>query len=275
MTERNASGTDYVLGTHDDEIARLGTQHQVWRAHMLDAWARAGITRGSRLVDFGAGPGYATCDAAEIVGREGQVTAVERSPAFLEFSRRQIERRDISWASFIAADLISDDLPLRGFDLAWCRWVASFVSSPRILLEKIAASLRVGGRAVFHEYQDYSTWQVIPASRRLDSFVREVMSSWRGSGGEPNIAASILPQMAEVGLRLADVRPLVFSIRPAHFAWRWPASFVVSNSRRLVELGRIPREDADALSNDFHALEQNPDAVMITPLVLEIIAEKI
>ena len=62
------------------------------------------------------------------------------------------------------------------------------------------------------------------------------MSSWRSSGGEPNIAASLLPQMAGVG--------------------------------------RIPREDADALRDDFHALEQNPDAVMITPLVLEIIAEK-
>jgi len=39
--------SDYVLGTHDEEIARLGIQHQVWRPHMLDAWARAGMTRGS------------------------------------------------------------------------------------------------------------------------------------------------------------------------------------------------------------------------------------
>jgi hypothetical protein len=28
------------------------------------------------------------------------------------------------------------------------------------------------------------------------------------------------------------------------------------------------------LRNDFYALEQNPDAVMITPLIPEIIAEK-
>jgi ubiquinone/menaquinone biosynthesis C-methylase UbiE len=266
--------TDYVLGTHDEEIARLGTQHQVWRPHMLDAWTRAGITRGSRMVDFGAGPGYATCDAAEIVGRHGQVTAVERSPEFLNYARRQIERRDISWVSFVSADLIVDDLPLTGFDLAWCRWVASFVSSPTILLTRIADSLRVGGRAVFHEYQDYSTWRVIPTSQRLDSFVSEVMSSWRASGGEPNIVASLLPLMTGVGLQLMELRPLIFAIRPAHFAWQWPASFVVNNSQRLAELGRMPRRDADALQSEFHALEQNPDAVMITPLVLEIIAEK-
>src|SRR5580700_10722833 len=29
-----AIDSDYILGTHSEEIFRLGTQHQVWRAHM-------------------------------------------------------------------------------------------------------------------------------------------------------------------------------------------------------------------------------------------------
>lgn len=40
---------DYVLGTDDEEIERLGLQHLVWRRPMLDAWRRAGITRGTRV----------------------------------------------------------------------------------------------------------------------------------------------------------------------------------------------------------------------------------
>jgi hypothetical protein len=80
--------------------------------------------------------------------------------------------------------------------------------------------------------------------------------------------------MGGVGMQVIELRPLIFSVRPAHFTWQWPASFIVSNSHRLVELGQISREDADALQSEWHALEQNPDAVMITPLVLEIIAEK-
>ena len=59
---------DYVLGTHDEEIERLGLQHRVWRPLMLDAWIRAGITGGSHFADFGAGPGFATLDAAAMVG---------------------------------------------------------------------------------------------------------------------------------------------------------------------------------------------------------------
>ena len=47
---------DYVLGTGDAEIERLGLQHRVWRPHMLDAFARAGIRPGLTMLDVGAGP---------------------------------------------------------------------------------------------------------------------------------------------------------------------------------------------------------------------------
>src|SRR5437867_13080004 len=74
---------DYVLGTHDEELARLGLQHRVWRPVVLDCWQRAGITVGKRVLDVGAGPGYATVDLAEIVGPPGEVVALERSNKFV------------------------------------------------------------------------------------------------------------------------------------------------------------------------------------------------
>ena len=50
---------DYILGTHDEEILRLGLQHRVWRPKVLDAWKRAGFTVGQTILDFGCVPGYA------------------------------------------------------------------------------------------------------------------------------------------------------------------------------------------------------------------------
>ena len=56
---------DYVLGTHDEELERLGVQHRAWRPVVLDCWQKAGITVGKRVLDIGAGPGYAAIDLAE------------------------------------------------------------------------------------------------------------------------------------------------------------------------------------------------------------------
>ena len=78
MSER-----DYVLGTHDEEVARLGRQHDVWRPQVLDALRRAGVGPGQCVLDIGAGPDFATTDLAQIVGPRGRVIAFERSRRFI------------------------------------------------------------------------------------------------------------------------------------------------------------------------------------------------
>jgi len=266
---------DYVLGTHDTEIARLGLQHRVWRPHMLEAWMSAGMTSGSKVVDFGAGPGFAALDAAEIVGPLGEVLAIDRSRDFLEYARRETARRGASRVRFLACDLMRDDFEPSGFDIAWCRWVASFVTDPAELVQKIAGSLRLGGRAVLHEYENYATWRMIPTNHRVDEFVREVMASWRDSGGEPDIAAALIPLMHEAGLRIIELRPLIFAVRPSDYMWQWPAAFVESNSQRLVALGKKSEQWARELQSDFAVLSGNPDAVLVTPTVMQMIAERI
>ncbi|PYK88085.1 MAG: SAM-dependent methyltransferase, partial [Verrucomicrobia bacterium] len=87
---------DYVLGTHDEEIARLGLQHRVWRPVVLECWQKAGITVGSRVLDVGAGPGYATVDLAEIVGPTGGVVALERSSKFVRAMEKACRARSLT-----------------------------------------------------------------------------------------------------------------------------------------------------------------------------------
>src|SRR5687767_12265633 len=129
---------DYYLGTHDDELARLGVQHRVWRPTVLACWQRAGITTGSRVLDIGAGPGFATADLAEIVGPTGELIAVERSARYVQATADLCRRRGLTNVQVHELDLMADPLPARGLDAAWCRWVACFVSSPRKLVETIA-----------------------------------------------------------------------------------------------------------------------------------------
>jgi 16S rRNA C967 or C1407 C5-methylase (RsmB/RsmF family) len=104
------AGGDYVLGTHDGEIARLGLQQRVWRESMLAAWRRAGVGAGWRVVDVGAGPGYATWDLAELVGASGEVLAVERSERFISVIEGESRRRGLAQVRALKADLM-ESLP--------------------------------------------------------------------------------------------------------------------------------------------------------------------
>src|SRR5207245_9539664 len=95
------SDRDYVLGTHDEELARLGLQHRVWRPVVLDCWQRAGITVGKRVLDVGAGPGYATVDLAEIVGPTGEIVALERSENFISGMEQGWPQRSLDHVNMI------------------------------------------------------------------------------------------------------------------------------------------------------------------------------
>ena len=102
---------DYVLGTHDEELARLGLQHRVWRPVVLDCWQRAGITVGKRVLDIGAGPGYAAVDLAEIVGPTGEVVAIERSKNFIRAMNEACRARSLTNVRIHELDLMADELP--------------------------------------------------------------------------------------------------------------------------------------------------------------------
>src|SRR5512145_1640514 len=105
-----ATERDYLLGTHDAELARLGLQHRVWRPRALDAWRRAGFTVGQTVLDIGCGPGHASLDLAEIVGPAGRVVALDRSRRFLD--ALEAARRQRGLANIATHELDLDEEPL-------------------------------------------------------------------------------------------------------------------------------------------------------------------
>jgi SAM-dependent methyltransferase len=265
---------DYVLGTHDEELQRLGLQHRVWRSRMLDAWAKAGITEGSRVVDMGCGPGYATIDLAEIVGPRGEVLAIERSTRFLDFANAACQRRGLTNVRTHEADLTGEIVFAHEFDALWCRWVASFVTDIAQLVRHVSSALRPGGHVIFHEYVNYATFRTVPHVASFEAFVTEVMASWREAGGEPDIATTLLPTLATAGFEIVDTTPIMLATHPTDFAWHWPRSFILSHPKRLVESGRVTVDWATQVQQDFIAFERSPTALILTPTVLQIIARK-
>ena len=203
------SDRDYVLGTHDAEIERLGLQHRVWRPRALAAWQRAGIAAGQTVIDLGAGPGYAALDLAEIVGSRGRVIAVERSRRFLDALESMARGRGLANITTVAADAVDAPFGEAVADASWCRWVLSFVREPKAVVAHLARALKPGGVAVFQEYLDYSSWRLAPQSapppatsptgtsnRGRSPFSRggRSWSTWRGPSRLARLSAPARPE---------------------------------------------------------------------------------
>ena len=262
------SDGDYLLGTRDEEVSRLGLQHRLWRAEMLRGFRSAGFAGGQTLLDIGAGPGFATADLAEWVGPTGTVIAVERSPHFLDVLRA----RNLPNVEVRAADLTEDDLGEGIADGAWTRWVLAFLPEPAPVVARIARALRPGGVAVFHEYLDYAAWRLLPPDATQEHYRSLVIKSWRDSGGDPDAAQALPRQLADAGMEVVSVRPMVEAITMHDPLWQWPASFVATNAYRLHELGYCSKDEADGFATLLD--RQRPDTRMLTPLVAEVIARK-
>jgi SAM-dependent methyltransferase len=242
---------DYVLGTHDDEITRLGLQHRVWRPRASDAWRRAGLTTGQTLLDVGCGPGR-----------------------FLDAAAARARALGLGNVELHELDLDEQALPVRGVDGAWSRWVYAFVRDPRALLARVAEVIRPQGVMVLHEYADYRAWRLSPPAPEFAWFVDEVIASWREHGGEPDIGMELPRWLVELGFEIGELRPLIEVTQPHDFFWQWPNAFVEVGLQRLVDLGRVDRTRAEGVRRAFRDSQATPGAFQLTPTVLEVIAVK-
>ncbi len=264
----------YVIGTHDAEIARLGVQHRVWRASVLDFWRLGGMTEGMTVIDAGCGPGHATLDLAEIVGPAGRVIALERSRRFLDALEEQARRRGLSNIRTVETDLADFDWESVSADILWCRWVLAFVPDPAPVVRGMARALKPGSVALFHEYYDYASWRLAPHSALFEDYVARIIARWRATGGEPDIALQLPSFLAEAGLAVEATRPVVFAAAMTDFASRWPMGFAREYLPSMVENGGVTADEARAIAGTLSDYEANPNARVITPGVLQIRARK-
>jgi len=273
MSARALPEDDYIIGASQQEILRLGQQHAIWRERALAAWRRAGLKPGMTVLDIGSGPGHASFDLAQLVGPRGRVIAVDQSALFLEAVEAGAKTRGLTNITTVKSDLGQLELEPQSVDFIWSRWVMSFLPNPQDLLLRLSKGLRPGGVFVAHEYGMYETFGFYPGDPVQDRFIRAVKESWRAFGGEPDIARQLPAMCNHAGWQTEYMTPHVFTTRPGEMVWEWPVGWLKSDGiERLVELEFLSAADAQSFHVMINERAADPDSVLTTPMVIEVIA---
>jgi len=269
---------EYLLGAHDEELARLGLQHRLWADAAHTLWRAARLSPGETVLDLGCGPGFASIDLAEWVGPRGRVVALDENRAFVERLRAVAQAAGHAnidaHRGDAAAVQTATGLPDGEADLVWCRWVLCFVSHVERVLEGLARVLRPGGRVVVQDYFNYESMTLGPRRPAFTIGIQRIANAFRATGGDPDIMGPLPGLLRDAGFDIVHFQPLQRIARPGTSMWAWPTTFWSSFLPRMVELGHMAPGERDDFLADWHAASADPLSFMHLPTVYELIAEK-
>lgn len=265
---------DYVLGTSDDEVVRLGFQHRVWGELAHAIWERAGFSPGKTLLDVGCGPGYVARDLSHVVGPGGRVIAIDASSKYIDILKGSLTGHESAVIETRVGDVQQLDLSPESIDGAYARWVLCFVPDPEAVVAGVARALRPGGTFAIQDYFNYRSLTLAPRGPALERVVRAVEESWRRPGGDPDIAGRLPAMFARHGMRTAEIVPRLRVARPGSLLWHWPTVFFRTYLPSLVEMGFLSAAERAAAESEWASRSRDPHSYFLTPTMIDLIAVK-
>jgi hypothetical protein len=105
------------------------------------------------------------------------------------------------------------------------------------------------------------------------------MSARSSPAGAPAVASLTLRRrfrhlLQDAGLAIETLRPVVFAAAMSDFTARWPMGFAREYLPSMIANGDVSAAEGETLSAILSDHEANPNAFVITPGVLQIIARK-
>ena len=188
----------YVLGSNDEELARLDHQ-AAWLEHptrlLLQA---AGLGSGLNVLDLGTGLGHVARIAGELVGPNGSVVGLDRAALALAVARQRVEAAGERHVSFVEGDVSRwrADAP---FDAVIGRLVLFHLPDPLIVVRHHVQNLGPGGLFVAIDL-DYGTARAEPPVGLVTMVLDWVRRAFTAAGAFPGIGASLGPMLSRAGL---------------------------------------------------------------------------
>lgn len=131
--------------------------------------ASVGLNRGDRVADFGCGSGYYVVPAAQIVGQDGQVFAVDIQPEMCAVSMSAAKMHNLKNVKIVQADLTAPlhDIEQTSCDAVIIGSILHQVSKADLLLRNAYKLLKTGGKLLVVEWKPELTTFGPPMDKRV------------------------------------------------------------------------------------------------------------
>jgi SAM-dependent methyltransferase len=231
----------------------------------------AGIAPGMRVLDLGSGMGDVALLAARIVGPEGHVVGLDRSPALLAAARQRIRDLGVTNVDLVEGDVTRlSELDGQSFDAVVGRLILMHVAHPAAVLRDAAALVRGGGPVVAMEY-DTAWLPSHPAVALWDETVTMLRAALVHAGMHARMGLELRRAFLEARLAAPELR----SEQDLGGGMRWSGYDMLAETVRaslpLIEaagLGTAEEIDVDTLAPRLRAAVVAAGAVAASPVLV-------
>lgn len=265
---------EYILGTDEEELARLRFQHEAWLEEALPLFHRVGLTAGQTVLDLGCGPGYTTLELATRVGPSGRVIANDVSPPFLAHLAAEVDRLRIEHVEIRPGPVEELRLEPESIDAAYTRWLLCWLPDPGAVVERVARALKPRAAFVLQEYLNWGTMKLIPRLPVHDTVVDACLASWPAGGATIDIVEH-LPDLGRAhGLELELLEPVARIGAAGSMVWNWLGGFYGSYLPRLVERGLLDEGTRTSFMEAWERISRERSHHICAPTVANVILRK-
>ncbi len=185
--------------THtDSELDRLIEQARFFGDLTEQVFQQAGLGSGMRVLDIGCGVGDVSFLAAKLVGPNGQVIGVDKSPEAVALASQRAVAAGLTNVQFVTADLMDLELD-EPVDALVGRLVLMYFADPAVLVRRLAKFVRSGGIVAFHEL-DSTAAKSLPRCELVETAVFRINETFTRVGADVQMGLKLPQIFAEAGL---------------------------------------------------------------------------
>ena len=187
-----------ILTHTNSELERLIEQARFFGDLTEQVLRLAGLEPGMRVLDIGCGTGDVSFLAAKLVGTEGEVIGVDKSPAATALASQRAAAAGLTNVQFVTEDLteLVLDEPVDGLI---GRLVLMYFADPAVLLRRLCQFVRPGGLVVFHEL-DATAVKSLPRCELVETTISQIIQTFTRAGVDVQTGLKLAQIFIEAGL---------------------------------------------------------------------------
>jgi 2-polyprenyl-3-methyl-5-hydroxy-6-metoxy-1,4-benzoquinol methylase len=265
------TGNNYIISGGQEGKKRLHILAEALYPYTRPLLEKLGVSKGTSFLDAGCGGGDVSMMVAQMMGDNGSVTAIDFDKDIIALNKQEaadLGIQNISYETLSAYDISYSN----NFDIAYARFLLSHLTEPSKALQKMAQSVKPGGKVVVEDIQ-FSGHFCHPACEAFNRYIEYFTTAAHSNGHNAEIGINLFSLFQQAGFHNIgfDVIQPVFNTGPG----KWMAHITLDKiSNTLIQQGIANNETIIQMLQELEAYTNDNNTIISLPRIFRVWGEK-